>query len=352
MSTEMHLAVADLCDLARSLLLGLGLEGDALDATTEALHWADLSGIDTHGIGMLPYYDALVTAGRIDPTAAPAQPRISGATATIDAMGNLGHAAGMRAIDLGCTLAAEYGLSAIGVRNAAHYGAAGFYADRAARRGMIALTTSSVAQPYMIPARGTEKVYGTNPFAFAAPSSDDDPVLLDIATCTAALGKVHLAQRRGNRVPEGWAVDPQGRPLTEPDSILADARVTPLGATPEHGVHKGYGLATMVEILSSPLPGASWTLQRRDDAPRDNVGQFYLVIDPARFRSGFPAAVASLSAGLRASPPADPSLPVLVPGDPESAARKARGPAGITLPPGLVTALRDIAGRRSVSLPF
>ncbi|SFC29713.1 Ldh family oxidoreductase [Tropicimonas isoalkanivorans] len=352
MQQIVHLSASDLRDLTKTMLVGLGLRGEALDSTTEALHWADLSGIDTHGIGMLPYYDTLVTAGRIDPTAVPAEPRINGATATIDAMGNLGHAAGIGAIDLGCTLAAEFGLSAIGVRNAAHYGAAGFYADRAARRGIIGISTSAVADPYMIPARGIEKVFGTNPLAFAAPSAEDEPVLLDIATSTAALGKVHLAQRRGSRVPEGWAVDPQGRPLTDPEAILADARVTPLGATPEHGVHKGYGLATMVEILSSLLPGASWTLQRPDNAPRDDVGQFYLLIDPARFRSGFPESVAAMSERLRASPPADPALPVLVPGDPESTARRSRADSGVTLPPGLVTALRDIGGRRSIQLPF
>lgn len=327
-----------------AVLAAWGMSAAVLDATVEALHWADLSGIDSHGIALLHYYSTMKLQGHVDFAAAPRELQRRGVTALVDAGTNLGHAAGTHAIDLACGLAVQAGVGAVAVRNSGHYGAAGYYADRAARKGFVGLSTSAVARPYVVPARGLEPVFGTNPLGVAAPVAGGEPFLLDMATSTGALGKVYLAQRRGARVPPGWAVDPCGRTETDPARIIADTRLTPLGAIDELAVHKGYGLAMLVEVLSTVLAGATWTMARPADPKADDVGHFFLAIDPRHFRpeGAFEADLAAMVARLHASPAADPALPVITPGVPEAEARERRAARGIPLQPMLLDQLRSI----------
>ena len=342
---EILLPAATIRRQTEAVLAAWGMGGAELAATVDALHWADLSGVDSHGMALLYYYSTLQMHGRVDFSAIPRETSRSGATAVIDAGTNIGHAAGTRAIDIACDLAAESGLGAVSVRNSGHYGAAGYYADRAARRGFVGLSTSAVATPYVVPARGLEPVFGTNPLGVAAPATSREPFLLDMATSTSALGKVYLAQRRGKQIPAGWAVDAAGRPLVDPAAVIADARMTPLGSTDELSVHKGYGLGMLVEILSTVLTGASWTVTRAKEAAADDVGHFFLAIDPARFRPAgdFEIDLSAMIERLHASPPADPGRPVITPGVPEAESRRRRAEHGIPLQPMLIDQIRIIA---------
>jgi LDH2 family malate/lactate/ureidoglycolate dehydrogenase len=156
-----------------------------------------------------------------------------------------------------------------------------------------------------------------------------------------------LAAMAGRSVPEGWTLNTDGTPLTDPDIALTLKRMTPLGGTPGMSSHKGYGLAAMVEILSSLLSGATFAPLRPAGEKALDVGHFFMAIDPGAFRDAgdFRKDVDAMMTALRSSPPADPNAPVLVPGDPEHAARRDRERAGIPVPDPLLAAVAAMAER-------
>jgi LDH2 family malate/lactate/ureidoglycolate dehydrogenase len=233
------------------------------------------------------------------------------------------------------------------VRNSNHFGAAGVYALRAAEQGFIGLATTAVFKASIVPTNGREARFGTNPIAFAAPAGRNRPFLLDMATSTVALGKFKLSAREGKAIPPGWALDEAGRPQTDPNRALVDRLMTPLGGSREMGGHKGYGLAAMVEILSTTLSGASYAPLRPAGAQRNDVGHFHLAVHPEAFRDAgaFESDLDDLVDALRATPSADPAQPVMVAGDPEYAARERRRREGIPVPRSLLALVRDIAER-------
>jgi LDH2 family malate/lactate/ureidoglycolate dehydrogenase len=266
----------------------------------------------------------------------------------IDAGAGFGQVPGMMAVAGAAERAKIYGLGAAAVRNSNHYGAAGVYARRLAEAGLIGITTSSVWRPAIAPTGGKAAMLGTNPIAFAAPARTGRPFLLDMATSAVAIGKLKLAIRAGTGIPEGWAVTGEGAPQRHPTLDLFDTLLLPLGGDRLHGGHKGYGLATMVEILSSALSGATLTPLRDSAAPAHDVGQFFLALDPSFFRDGpddFASDVDRLAAALRATPAADPGAPVMVAGDPEYAREDERRHLGIPVPRKLAEEIHAIAER-------
>jgi LDH2 family malate/lactate/ureidoglycolate dehydrogenase len=198
-----------------------------------------------------------------------------------------------------------------------------------------------------VPTHGREARFGTNPIAFAAPAGRNPPFLLDMATSTVALGKFKLYARDGKAIPPGWALDAAGAPQTDPKQALVDRLMTPLGGGREGGGHKGYGLAAMVEILSTVLAGASYAPLRAAGAERNDVGHFHLALHPEAFRDAgaFESDLDALVEALRATPPADPAQPVMVAGDPEYAARERRRREGIPVPHSLLAQVQAIAER-------
>ena len=316
----------------------------------EHLLWADLHGIDSHGCAMLRAYQRDLDAGAWTPHAVVEVVHESATTALVDGGGGLGHVPSDTAIKLAVAKCAAHGVAAVAVRNSGHFGAAGAYAALAARAGMIGLATTGTRVPAVVPTFGVAAMLGTNPIAFAAPAARNAPFLLDMATSTAPLGKLALAAHRGRAIPRGWALDRRGRAETNAHRAVAQRRLTPLGSTHAHGSHKGYGLATMVEILSAVLPGIR--AGRGFPAPPDGVGHFFLALDPARFRpdGGFAAVVDALLDGLRATPPCDAAQSVRVAGDPEYAAEAERRRAGIPLARAVVEDIRHVA--RAAGAPF
>jgi LDH2 family malate/lactate/ureidoglycolate dehydrogenase len=236
--------------------------------------------------------------------------------------------------------AAAHGVAAVAVRNSGHFGAAGSYAALATRAGLIGIATTDTRIPSLVPTSARDAALGTNPIAFAAPAAGQEPFLLDMATSTAPLGRLGVAAHRGRRVPRGWALDPRGRAETNARRAIAARRLTPLGGSLLHGSHKGYGLATMVEILSRVLPD---TARGADDVAR--VGHFFLCLDPGRFGSsdGFAGGVAALLDRLRATTPVDSGVPVRVAGDPEHAIAVERTRDGIPLARSVVEDIRHVA---------
>src|SRR5271156_5227852 len=191
----------------KAILGAWGMEEPALSITARVLLWADLRGIDSHGISMIASsYRRMRDAGVLNFP------------------------------------------PAVAVRNPTHYGAAGYYAVMAAEAGLIGISMPGVHVAATVPTFGAEPRFGTNPIAFAAPAGRNPPFVLDMATSTVAIGQLVLAARAGKQLPAGRAPHDQGRELTDPQRARELRRLTPLGGTRDLGSHKGYGLAMMVDI--------------------------------------------------------------------------------------------------------
>lgn len=336
-----------------AVLHAWGMDDDLAATTAEAMVETDLMGIDSHGLSMLMMYDGQRRAGQLDLRARPRLVRDLPSLALMDGGANLGHPVAAAAMMLAADKALATGIGAVGVFNSHHFGAAGHYARLAAARGVVALITSSARTVLMVPPRGALPMLGSNPIAFAAPMRGAPPVVLDIATTTVAANKVKVYALNGKPIPEGWVVDAGGHPVTDSAAAMAQifhdpgGGITPLGGAERTGGHKGYGLGLMVQILSATLTGASFS-PLRNRSPRagepDNIGHFFLALDPRALRpdGGYEEEIAEMVAMLRASPPADPVLPVLVPGDPEMIERAHRLLDGVPISAALDRHIREI----------
>jgi LDH2 family malate/lactate/ureidoglycolate dehydrogenase len=342
-----------------AVLTAWGMEPETVRVTAEVMVETDLSGVDSHGISMLMDYDESRRKGRLNLHARPRVLRESPVTALVDADAGLGHPASVMAMELAIAKAEVAGVGVVAVRNSHHFGAAGHYARMAPRRGLVGLVTSATRTVGVVPTRAAVPVLGTNPIAFAAPAGRNLPFCLDMATSTVAANKVRVYGLQGKALPPGWVLDGEGRPVTDAnaawDVIKArpEGGLTPVGGTAEMGSHKGYGLGMMAHILGGVLSGASFSpIRNRTQRPEDpdDLGHFFMALDPGAFREEgeFEADLDAAIDVLHATPPADPALPVLVPGEPEAASRERRLRAGIPIPASLAQQLREVCARAGV----
>ncbi len=348
----MTFPVATLQAQTSAVLLAWGLQPECAETAAAAMVYSDVAGIDSHGISMLPTYEELRDAGDLNPGARPRTVRETPVTAVVDAGGGLGHPAAMAAMHLAADKAQICGVGVVSVRNSHHFGAAGQYAAVAAERGLIGLVTTSARSVSVVPTRGAVSRLPTNPIAFAAPARRNRPFLLDMSTSTVAVNKIKVYGYSDKPLPAGWVLDGDGVPVQNPASALGLVKspgpggLTPLGGTPELSSHKGYGLAMMVQILSATLCGAAFAAAGEEGRPVE-IGHFFLALDPAAFRDDgrFEDDLDDALDLLRATPPADPERPVLVPGDPEAAAQEERLHNGVPLSNVLLDELREICAR-------
>jgi LDH2 family malate/lactate/ureidoglycolate dehydrogenase len=340
-----------------SVFSAWGMDDEVARITTQLVVETDLRGVDSHGIAMLPAYDAYVAAGEINVRPQYKIIREAPSIVLIDADGSLGHSVSAYAMNLAIDKCLQSGVAVASVFNSHHFGAAGCYSQMAADRGVIGLVTSGTKGAHMVPTFGGEPVMGTNPLAFAAPASRHSPFSLDMATTTAAAGRIKVHQLNHKNLPPGWVVNEHGESLTDISAAAEyvyhrkDGGITPLGGSRDQGSHKGYGLAVMVHILGATLSGASFTPLRGPDEPH-NLGHFFLAIDPQHFRSGdaFGDDLDKVIDTLHDSRRAKPEQPVLVAGDPEQATRAHRLSEGIPIPDDLMVQLRAVVDR--VQVPF
>lgn len=337
-------------DQVVAILTAWGMSVDEADETATIMVDADLAGIDSHGVSMLPGYQQLVAAGALDLSAEPTVTDESVSTAVVDGCHNLGHRTTAAAMRLAISKSKASGIGAVGVRRSRHFGAAGHYAAMAAEAGVIGLVTTTTRTRALVPTRGSRPVLGTNPIAFAAPSSDvSAPFVLDMSTSAVAVNKVKVFDYTGSALPEGWMIDSDGESITDSArgySILLDeygGGLTPLGTDASTSSHKGYGLAVMVQILAGALAGISFT-RSHDDAAHEGVGHFCLAIDPGFFgdTGDFRTSVSEIVDTLRKEPPLVDDRPVLVAGDVERSTRQHRKVQGIPLSDRLLDSLTDV----------
>ena len=330
-----------------AILRAWGLDDASIAATVEVMLYADLRGIESHGFSTLTLYDEYRRSNKLTLRPQPRVVRETMVTALLDGDGGLGHLPSQCAMRLAMEKAAKCGVGVVSVRNSNHFGAAGAYAMMAAEHDLIGFVTCATWRPGIVPTFGADAMLGTNPIAFAAPGKAGPPFCLDMATSTVAFNKVKMAAWHGKELRSGWAMDVNGQPLTDAAAAVKSIRLTPLGGLPEMSSHKGYGLATMVEILSTTLSGSFFAATRpseHPDAPRHNVGHFFLALDPKAFmeKGEFEAELDSMLSALRATRRAEESQPVLVAGDPEREQFAVRSCEGIPLSEEMRKTLRGL----------
>lgn len=338
----------------RIVLVAWGMPADIADTTAEVLVETDVTGVDSHGVSMLPSYEKLLTNGGVDIKARPSVVRENPVTALLDAHGGLGHYPGDVAMRLAISKASDNGIGAVAVFNSHHFGAAGYYAALAAEHGLVGLASTNAHERCVVPTRAAVPQLGTNPLAFAAPTRRNPPFLLDMATSTVAANKVKVYYLNDKPVPAGWVIDERGEPVQEPEQALKyamerdDGGLTPVGGTPVMSSYKGYGLAMMAQILCGTLSGSAFSATwRRQEGVPANVGHFFLALDPRAFRPAgeFEEDLDAAIDALHATRPVDPAEPVLVAGDPQAQAREKRSRDGVPMPEMLLDQLRGVCDR-------
>ncbi|MDQ1609942.1 MAG: hypothetical protein QOE16_2674 [Microbacteriaceae bacterium] len=333
-----------------AILDAWGMRSDSAATTANVMVDTDLSAIDSHGVSMLSMYEKFLVEGRLDLNAEPEVVVDGPAFAVVDGHHGLGHPTGIRSMELAIEKARKSGIGMVVVRNSLHFGALGFYARMASEQGLLSMVTTTTRTPVTSATGGTTPILGTNPIAFSAPRVNGEPLLVDMSTSVVALNKVKAYANKSKTLPEGWVFDRAGEAVTDPAqaySLLTQlgATISPLGGpTPETGGHKGFGLSLMSQVLSAALSNAAGPLQAGD---RDNIGHFFLVINPEAFNPGGQTAenVEHLANAMQQGEDG-----VKIPGDPEREARRERGENGIPIPDVLFTTISEIAGRASAPM--
>jgi len=347
-------------DFSTRIFLHFGVPKADAEQAADVLASADLRGIDSHGVARLTSYFDLLSEGLINPTPNIKILRSTASTATIDGDNGLGLVVGPQANKIAMDMAEKAGSGWVSICNTNHYGIAGYYVLQALKRDMIgwAMTNST---KFVTPLWGAERMLGTNPIAIAFPGKDEPPIVIDMATCAAAYGKIEMARRRGQPIPQGWGIDNQGRGTTNPDDIVAGGALLPLGSDRERGGHKGYGLAIMVDVLCGALGGANWgpftpPFALRQEIPARSVGKgighFFgaMRIDGFIEADEFKRQIDDFIRTFRATKPAPGTNGPLIPGDPEREAEKVRSKDGVPLIMAVVEELRVIS--KKIGIPF
>jgi L-2-hydroxycarboxylate dehydrogenase (NAD+) len=291
--TIVYLPVVTIQNFITDAFINLGVPPDEAHLSAEVLIAADLRGIESHGIGRLKYYYDRFKTKQHRPITEFEIVKESPTTALVDGHHGMGMVIGVRSMNMAIEKAQKYGMGSVAVRNSTHFGIAGYYALMAAKKNMAGMTFTN-ARPCMAPTFGVQPMLGTNPIAFAVPSDHEFPFCYDAATPITQRGKLEVLARAEKPAPEGWTIGQNGEYLTDPNAILQGfandtAALLPLGGAGElMGGHKGYGLATMVELFSSAFQSGQFmqgVLGFNPDGSRRPfmIGHFFMVINIENF---------------------------------------------------------------------
>ncbi|MDY3031440.1 MAG: Ldh family oxidoreductase [Clostridia bacterium] len=298
------------------VLVKAGMSEEDASTTAEVLITTDTFGVMTHGTKNLYQYILKMQAGGLDAKAVPTVEGEGPSWAIINGNKAVGMVSACKAMNLAVKKAKETGIAYVGVKNSCHFGAAGYYANLAAKEGLIGLSMSN-ADPVIAVPNGCKKAIGTNPFSFAAPLGNGKSVFLDIALSNVAALKVIMAQEKGQAIPDTWLVDNEGLPTTDAAKFPKEASLQPMAA------HKGYGLAVLVEILASVITGAgllseiaSWNL---DLTSVNNAGHAFIAIDVSKMipPEVFNARINQMASEIKNGPKAKGAEKIFLPGEME-----------------------------------
>lgn len=342
-----HATAAEADAFARRLLATLGVPADDAATVAKCLVQADLRGVDTHGLMRLPVYLDRIRRGLVDPAPKLAVERRTPVVGALDGQNGLGFVTATHAMADAIATARTYGIGIVSVRRSTHFGMAASYVLQAIEAGMMSLVFSNASRA-MPPWGGRDALLGTSPFAAGAPGGKLPAFVLDMAPSVAARGKIRKAERRGEKIPLGLALDAQGRPTTDPTAAMGGV-VLPIGGP------KGSGLAIMMDIFGGVISGAAFggdvgDQQKVLDRPQ-NVGHFFLAMKPDLFVSeaDYKDRMDTLFTRIRAVPKAEGFDEILLPGEIESREMARREKSGIPYAPTEVAMLDAEAAKAGVA---
>ncbi|HET9055661.1 MAG TPA: Ldh family oxidoreductase [Chitinophagaceae bacterium] len=351
----------DLHSFVKKIFLSIGCNETDAATATKVLLSADLRGIDSHGIARLSGYVRLWESQRIK-----ANPQIkiiheTASTAVIDGDGGLGLVVAPFAMQVAIDKAKIAGTGWISVQNSNHFGIAGYHAMMALEHDMIGMAMTN-ASALVAPTFSTERLLGTNPICVAIPAGSEPPFVADMATTTAANGKLEILQRKNLSAPDGWIQDEEGNATTNAHILKKGGALLPLGSDREHGSHKGYALGAMVDIFSAVLSGANygpWVppfpayVPMPENQPGKGIGHFLgaMRIDAFRPTYEFKQHMDNWICRFRSAKTIEGKEKVIIPGDPERETECVRIKEGIPLLKPVIDDLTDLGNKFHIPFP-
>jgi L-2-hydroxycarboxylate dehydrogenase (NAD+) len=349
-----------LYNFTKNILLKIGCSAEHAALGADVLLSADLRGVDSHGVARLSGYVRLWEKNRINP-----RPNIrivheTPSTAVVDGDAGLGLVVAPYAMKVAIEKAKIAGTGWVSVKKSNHYGIAGYHSMMALEHDMIGLSFTN-ASPLVSPTFSKERLLGTNPISVAIPAGKQPPFVADMATTTAANGKLEILQRKNENAPFGWVQDASGNPTQDSNGVKKGGALLPLGGDREHGSHKGYALGAIVDIFSAVLSGANygpWVppfvafLEPDPNPVGEGLGHFMgaMRIDAFRPAEDFKSHMDNWISRFREAKPTDGNTRVLIPGDPERDLEQARIEDGIPLLQAVIDDLTKLGERFEVSL--
>ncbi|MFN4286352.1 MAG: Ldh family oxidoreductase [Lacibacter sp.] len=356
---EITVAYTQLLQFAQRVFERMGCSAADAALASRVLLQADLRGIDSHGIARLSGYVRLWEAGRINSTPQLRVVHETPSTAVVDGDSGLGLVVAPFAMQVAIEKAKRVGTGWVSVQNSNHFGIAGYHALLALEHDMIGVAMTN-ASALVAPTFSKERLLGTNPIAVAIPAGEEPPFVADMATTTAANGKLEILQRKQQQAPTGWIQDAEGLTTTDAHALKTGGALLPLGSDREHGSHKGYALGALVDILSGVLSGANygpWVppfpayVPLPQHQPGKGLGHFLgaMRIDAFRPAADFKADMDQWLRRFRGATPVQGQEKVLVPGDPEREMERVRLRQGIPLLPAVWSDLQMLAEKLQVA---
>lgn len=342
---EQRLPVDQLREFTQQILIKNRMfPGDAQTASARMIE-SDLRGIDSHGTRALKRYLPAMQACDIDPRAEVVVEIDTPAIAVLNGGSGLGHVASTQAMQLACEKAATVGIAAVVLRKSHHYGCCGAYALLAAEQNMIGYTTTSAGLPNVIAYGSTEGGETNHGFAWAAPLPGRDPFVLDTAVAESAWGKIESLGMYGRTIPEGWALDAEGNPTTDPGMA---ALIFPMSGP------VGFGLGLVSSLLTGGLAGGKWAIEKTRNSNVEGAEHFFQAIDLSKFveLDKYNARASSAIEKLKALPPAEGFDQVCYPGEREGERMRDSEENGVPLHRKHVTLLEELAVQHKVAIPW
>jgi len=329
----------------------LGLSSQNARLTAENLLFANLRGVDSHGVIRLKIYADRLRAGGFKPKVQAKVVAEQASAALIDARHGVGQVAASAAMKLAIRKAKKTGMAVVSVRNSNHFGASAFYAMQAVEQGMIGFAATN-AGPTMAPTGGREGRLGNNAMAIAVPARKSPPIVLDMATGAAAWGKIFVAQQEKRKIPMTWAFDKNGVPTDDPNAAAHQGLIQPFGG------YKGYGLSLLIDILTGVLSGGGFsthvrTLYKQIETP-SQVAHTCAALRIEAFMplKEFQLRMEAIIQLMRSCPSAPGVERIFVPGEIEHETERRRRVEGIPINPELQAELVGLAAELRIKAPF
>jgi len=354
-----HFSYTQLYQFTHAIFKSMGCSEEHATTATKVLLNADVRGIDSHGLARLSGYVRLWEAKRINASPQMKIVHETPSTAVVDGDAGLGLVVAPYAMQVAIDKAKNLGTGWVSVRNSNHFGIAGYHAMMALSHDMIGMAMTN-ASALVAPTFSIERMLGTNPIAVAIPAHQQPPFVADMATTTAANGKLEILQRKEADAPLGWVQDKEGNETTNANILKQQGALLPLGSDREHGSHKGYALGSIVDIFSAVLSGASygpWAppfpsyVPMPENMPGVGLGHFFgaMRVDAFRPADEFKQHMDHWIERFRNATPKEGHEKVLIPGDPEREMELIRMKDGIPIVDSVVNDLRQVGEKFQIS---